>query len=74
MEQPDTAKCPACRKGHLMRKVKQVRARYRARSISYSQPGDWCNHCANGVLSADDVLATQGILAKWRQTIDQNKA
>ena len=74
MKQPDTTKCPACRKGHLMRKTKQVRARYRARSIAYSQPGEWCNHCANGVLTTDDVLATKPMLEKWRHSIDQNKA
>ena len=65
--------CPICFKGHLERRVKQVTSIYRGHSSSYEQPGDWCSHCDEGMLSGTDALATQAQLLAWRARIDKQE-
>lgn len=67
------ALCPACFKGHLERKTKRVTSKYRGHSITYEQPGDWCSHCDEGMLSGTDALATQAQLLAWRARIDKQE-
>ena len=66
--------CPVCFSGHLERRAKKVTSAYRGRSITYQQPGEWCSHCEEGILSGDDVLATRAKLLKWRARVDKEEA
>ncbi len=66
--------CPVCFKGHLEHRVKQVKSTYRGHSITYGQPGDWCDHCEEGILSGKDALTTQAKLLTWRAQIDKQEA
>lgn len=70
---PTQALCPACFKGYLERKAKRVMSTFRRHSISYEQPGDWCDHCGEGILSGMDALATQAKLLEWRAHIDKQE-
>jgi len=67
------ALCPICFKGQLKRKTKRVTSAYRGHSITYQQPGDWCDHCGEGILSGTDALATQARLLEWRTRIDKRE-
>ena len=62
--------CPVCFTGYLERKVKRVTSTYRGRSTTNDQPGDWCDHCGEGLLTGSDALVTQAILFEWRAHID----
>jgi HTH-type transcriptional regulator / antitoxin MqsA len=66
--------CPVCFKGHLARKSKRIRAAYRGHTITYIQPGDWCDHCDEGVLTGSDAQATNAKLTLWREEVDREEA
>lgn len=51
-------KCPVCGKGQLKREARSVPFSYRGATIEVDQPGDWCEACGEGVLSAADMAVT----------------
>ncbi len=51
-------KCPVCGKGQLKRETRSMPFSYRGATIEVDQPGDWCEACGEGVLSAADMAAT----------------
>jgi len=51
-------KCPACGKGRLKRETRSTPFSYRGVTVRVDQPGDWCEACGEGVLSAVDMAAT----------------
>lgn len=51
-------RCPNCGKGQLKRETRLVPFTYRGATIDVKQPGEWCQACGEGVLSADDMAAT----------------
>lgn len=50
--------CLVCGKGKLKRETRLVPFTYRGTAIEVEQPGEWCQACGEGVLSADDMAAT----------------
>ena len=66
--------CPVCFVGHLERKTKKVTNTYKGRTITCLQPGEWCNHCGEGILTGDDALATQKRLLEWRASIEKQES
>ena len=74
MHKLQKSSCPVCFKGHLEHRVKQVTSTYLGQSVTYGQPGDWCSHCEEGILSGKDALATQAKLLKWRALVDKQEA
>lgn len=66
--------CPVCLEGRLERKSKRVTDTYRGQSRTYLQPGDWCDHCGEGILSGKDASATQHQLLAWRAKVDAREA
>ncbi len=50
--------CPICRKGQLKRDTRSVLFSYHGVTVEIDQPGDWCDACGEGVLSAADMAAT----------------
>jgi len=50
--------CPICGKGKLKRGTRRVPYTFRGNTIEVKQPGEWCNACEEGVLSAEDLAAT----------------
>lgn len=66
--------CPVCFKGHLERRVKKVTDTYRGHSFTYDQPGNWCSHCDEGILTGRDALATEVVVRKWQAQVDKQEA
>lgn len=50
--------CPVCGNGQLKRETRLVSFTYRGVTIEAEQPGDWCQTCGEGILSADDMATT----------------
>lgn len=50
--------CPICEKGKLKRETRSIPFSYRGTTLEVDQPGDWCDVCGEGVLSADDMAVT----------------
>lgn len=66
--------CPVCFEGRLEHKAKRITSYYKGQAITYLQPGNWCSHCGEGVLSGSDVLLTQERLLGWREKVDKQEA
>lgn len=56
---PEQKTCPICFKGILKRGSRFVSYTYRGKTIKVKQPGDWCNNCHEGILSVEDMKATE---------------
>lgn len=63
-------KCPVCEKGTLERKKIKETYSYKGQSLEIEQPGEWCNHCNEGVLTSADIKATEKVLHNFRAKID----
>lgn len=63
-------KCPACKKGILKKGVKPLLFTYKEKSITLKQPGMWCNHCEEGVLSGSDISVTEKAFEKFKLKVD----
>ena len=74
MPKPRKTVCPICFDGHLERKSKRITDTYKGRSITYLQPGEWCDHCGEGILSGDDALATAKHVLEWRKKVDKQES
>lgn len=66
--------CPICFEGRLERKSKRITSHYKGQSITYLQPGGWCDRCDEGMLTGSDALATQERLLAWRAKVDKQAA
>ncbi|CAG0928519.1 MAG: Antitoxin MqsA [Rhodocyclaceae bacterium] len=66
--------CPICFEGRLLRRSKRISDTYKGNVITYLQPGDWCDHCEEGVLSGEDAQATEKRLVEWRAKVDRREA
>ena len=63
-------KCPACKKGILKKGVKPLLFTYKEKSVTLKQPGMWCNHCKEGVLSGSDISATEKAFEEFKLKVD----
>ena len=55
----ENRRCPICGRGRLIRRVKAVLHRYQEYETVVEQPGEFCDLCDEGILSGEDLLATQ---------------
>lgn len=62
--------CP--RTGHpMVRDVRPMTIEYKGRSAVVQMPGWYCEHCDEGVHTADDMLVSDGVL---HELIEQEKS
>lgn len=61
--------CPECG-AKLSRETRSVSYTYKGHHIEISQPGEWCPACNEGVLSRDDMKATEKALHDFKARID----
>lgn len=66
--------CPVCFAGHLTRRVRRVTSMYRGHTLTYLQPGEWCDSCGEGLLTGADTAAVRDRLARWREDVNQKEA
>ena len=67
-------KCPSCGKGTLEHRVKKTAFCYRGKHFEYDQPGSWCDHCPEGVLTGDEVAGTEPLLDAFMKQVDHEEA
>lgn len=61
-------KCPVCG-GKMIREIRLVKYNYKNKTIQIEQPGEWCS-CAEGILTPDDVKATEKALLDFQAQRD----
>lgn len=64
--------CPVCFNGTLRRGDKSEVFTYHGKSFSYTQPGDWCDKCDEGILNGEDLLSTEEEVFDFMQGIDND--
>jgi len=62
--------CPLCGEKSYSHKIKKVQLSYKSNTLSYKQPGNWCDSCDEGVIEPCDRKATQKQLMEFRSSID----
>ena len=62
--------CPVCAQGKLERGARPQTLRYKGKTLHYQQPGAWCNVCGEGILTNEDMNATEQLLADFRASLD----
>lgn len=62
--------CSACHKGILSRKRKEMVYTYKEKSITLKQVGLWCDTCDEGILSGDDIAATEKDFEAFKARVD----
>jgi len=73
-EQWNGKTCPACFKGTLQQKVKQTQFEYRGRILEYGQEGFWCDTCSEGIVTGEEVSASDSILDDFIASVDSEEA
>ncbi len=68
------ALCPQCGRGTLSRYAKPETFTYRGQSITLEQPGEWCDYCGEGILTGEDMQATETALSAFRQEVRAQQA
>jgi len=63
-------KCQACTKGTLKQKAKLQVFTYKGKSITLRQPGLWCDFCEEGILSGEDIAATECAFDEFKSKVD----
>lgn len=63
------ARCPKCTQGNLHFYLKSEIFTYRGHSISLMQPGQWCDHCIQCIITDEDMLATETKLKVWKEEV-----
>lgn len=63
-------KCHACNKGILRQKTKLQVFTYKGKSITLKQPGLWCDSCEEGILSGEDIAATERAFDEFKSKVD----
>jgi len=62
--------CPLCGEKNYSHKTKNVHLTYKGNTLSYKQPGYWCDSCGEGVIEPRDRKVTQKQLMGFRATVD----
>ena len=63
-------RCLACYQGTLSKKIKSCIFSYKDKSITLEQPGMWCDFCGEGILSENDIAATEKAFDAFKTKID----
>ena len=63
-------RCLACQKGTLSRTIKEQVFSYKGKSITLEQPGMWCDHCEEGILSGRDIEVTEKAFEEFKAKVD----
>jgi HTH-type transcriptional regulator / antitoxin MqsA len=63
-------KCPFCKHGILEKKTVKETYTYRGYSAEVEQPGEWCDTCGEGILSGDDLRATESEIRDFQAKVD----
>jgi len=64
-------KCPFCKHGILEKKTVKETYTYRGYSAEIEQPGEWCDTCGEGILSGDDLRATESEIRDFQAKVDR---
>lgn len=62
--------CAKCGCDRVFRTVRAQTYGYKGRSLTLDQPGSWCPRCGEGVLTAEDVNATENSFNIFKSYID----
>lgn len=62
--------CPLCQQGTLIRDTRPQIYKYQGYEITIEQPGDYCDHCGEAILSGEDLRATEKQLNDFQARID----
>ena len=63
-------KCPLCGKGTLVTEVREETYTYRGRTAIFPLPGDYCNHCGEGIFTADQTDTYLTSAERFRAQVD----
>ncbi len=66
--------CPICRVGHLSHRSKRVVIDLAEYERVREQPGYWCNHCEEGIINGDDLMATDAQMQEFRAYVREQHA
>ncbi len=66
--------CPICRVGHLSHRTKRVVIDLAEYERVMEQPGFWCNHCEEGIINGDDLMATDAQMQEFRAYVREQHA
>jgi HTH-type transcriptional regulator/antitoxin MqsA len=61
--------CPICR-GKLEHKKEDTVYEYKGKSVTISQPAEYCLSCGESFLSADDIKATKKDIVDFKRSVD----
>jgi HTH-type transcriptional regulator/antitoxin MqsA len=64
-------KCPFCKNGVLEEKTVKEIYTYKEHSLEVEQPGKWCDTCGEGILSGEDLTATESEIRDFQAKIDK---
>ncbi len=66
--------CPLCKVGHLSHRIKRVVIDLAEYERVMEQPGFWCNHCEEGVINGEDLMATEAQMQEFRAYVREQHA
>ena len=64
-------KCHTCSKGTLHKGSKTQTYHYKNASIVLNQPGTWCDNCDEGIVTGEDIAATELAFEEFKAKIDK---
>jgi len=62
--------CTICQQGILVRETHPQIYTYQEDMITIDQPGDYCDHCGEGILNGEDLRATEKQLNDFQAKIE----
>lgn len=62
--------CPFCRQGKIIRDIRPQLYKYQGYETIIDQPGDYCDHCGEAILSGADLRATEKQLNDFQARIE----
>lgn len=66
--------CPVCGVGRLSHRVKRVVVDLAEYERVMEQPGFWCDHCEEGIINGNDLLATEAEMQAFRAFVREQHA
>jgi len=60
--------------GHLSHRTKRVVIDLAEYERVMEQPGFWCNHCEEGIINGDDLMATDAQMQEFRAYVREQHA
>jgi HTH-type transcriptional regulator / antitoxin MqsA len=63
-------KCPSCKNGRLQKIIRPQTFTYKGKSVTLDQSGMWCDGCDEGVLTGEDIQATEKAFEKFKASVD----